>query len=50
MALLQDGEEIGSGSSSRLRVPEGLEILKKLGFFRGTMDEILTQEKQQEDK
>lgn len=49
-ALFQHGKEVGSSASSRLRVPEGLETLKRIGFFRETMDEALAQERQQEDK
>lgn len=50
VALFQDGEEVGPGAFSRLHVPEGLEVLKKIGFFRGTMDEAFAQEGQQEDE
>ena len=50
VALFQDGKAVGSGASSRLHVPEGLEILKKIGFFRETMDEAFAQERHQEDE
>ena len=47
VALFQNGVELGLGAFPRPRVPQGLETLKRLGFFRETMKEVLAKDKQQ---
>ncbi len=47
-ALFQNGEELGAGAFSRPCVPQGLEILKRLGFFQEAMHEGVARQKEQD--